>query len=153
MISLKYSLTDFLFRALFSLVFIGLGTEHLFQDQLIREMMPDWIVAKRFFSIAAGLILLGGGFSLLLGYKVKQGATLLGAFLIVATFSIHLPAIFQTPPNLQEEWHWLWRVYQQSNLFKNLCLLGGCFHLLNHQVGTYSLESYLKNMKGKTQQS
>jgi NAD(P)-dependent dehydrogenase (short-subunit alcohol dehydrogenase family) len=32
-----------------------------------------------------------------------------------------------------------------SNFVKNLCLLGVCFHLLHHQTGKLSLESYLLN--------
>ncbi|MCB1192762.1 MAG: DoxX family protein [Leptospiraceae bacterium] len=142
---IQYRWTDLIFRTLFSLIFLGLGVEHLFSDTLIRSMMPDWMIYKRFLSIIAGLILLTGGTSILLGYKVKQGAWLLGLFLIVVTFLIHLPALFQFPPGMEEEYRWLWEVYQKSNLVKNLCLFGVCVHLTNHIIGPFSVEGFLKN--------
>jgi uncharacterized membrane protein YphA (DoxX/SURF4 family) len=143
MFKLKYQFTDFLFRSLFSLIFIALGFEHLFQDQLIQLMMPYWIVNKHLFSLAAGVVLLGGGFSLLIGYKVRLGATILGLFLVLATILIHIPGVMMKPAGFPQEWGWLWDVYQRSNLIKNLCLLGGCFHLTNHKLGRFSLEYYL----------
>jgi putative oxidoreductase len=143
MFKLKYQFTDFLFRSLFSLIFIGLGLEHIFQDAQIQSMMPAWLPLKRLISLGVGIILLTGGFSLLCGYKVRLGAIILGIFLITVTITIHLPALTQIPPDLSQDWHWLWNVYQRSNLFKNLCLLGGCFALANHRVSRFSVEYYL----------
>lgn len=141
---LDYHLTELIFRILFSLIFLGLGAEHLFSDALIQDMMPAWLVGKRVFSILAGLILLTGGLSVFLGYKMTWGGLLLSGFLVTVTLMVHLPAIFQHPPNLPEEWSWLWDVYQRSNLVKNLCLLGVCFHLINHEPGKFSLDDRLK---------
>jgi len=131
------------FRFFFSLIFLALGFEHLFADQLIQAMMPAWLPAKRAFSLLAGLVLLSGGSSIFLGFRVRWGAVLLACFLVPATALIHAPALFHVPASLPAEWHWLWLVYQRSNFIKNLCLLGGCFHLFNHALGPYSLESWL----------
>ena len=140
-LNISYDLSDVVFRFFFSIIFIGLGVEHLFSDTIIRGMMPDWFVIKRALSVCAGIVLLAGGFSILLGYKTRQGAFLLSGFLIIVTLTIHLPALFSPPASLPDEWRWLWDVYQQSNLVKNLCLLGGCIHLINHRLGRFSLEN------------
>lgn len=145
---LNYDLTDLIFRILFSLIFLGLGMEHLFSDALIQGMMPDWMVYKRAASICAGLILLLGGTSVLLGYKSTEGAVMLGLFLVVVTVLIHLPATLQAPTDLPSDWSWLWDVYQRSNLVKNLCLLGVCFHLINHEHGKYSVDAWLESREG-----
>ena len=147
--TLDYHRTDLIFRLLFSLIFLGLGLEHLFSDETIREMMPAWIAHKRLVSMAAGVVLLSGGFSVLLGYRTSGGAVVLGAFLLAVTLTVHVPAVFHRPDHLPHAWHWLWDVYQRSNLVKNLCLLGVCFHLINHEPGKYSLD-YRRNHSGKT---
>jgi len=114
--------------------------EHLFSDAIIQEMMPHWLAWKRPFSILAGMILLGGGLSILLGFKMTWGGLMLSVFLLTVTLAVHLPAVFNKPGDLPVSWHWLWDVYQRSNLVKNLCLLGVCFHLINHEPGRFSLD-------------
>lgn len=135
----SYDTSDLIFRLLFSLIFIGLGLEHIFSDDLIQGMMPAWLGSKRVLSIIAGVVLLGGGVSVAIGFNVCPAAMLLGGFLIVVTLTIHLPALFHKPANLPADWSWLWDVYQRSNFFKNLCLLGVCFHLTHHRVGKYAI--------------
>jgi len=142
-----YDITDLIFRGLFSLIFLALGAEHIFQDQLIQTMMPAWLPFKRLFSIGAGVVLLSGGFSVLLGYKTRQGAFFLGIFLISITIAIHGPALINIPDTLPKDWHWLWDLYQRSNFVKNLCLLGVCFHLINHKLGKYSLDIFLRDRR------
>ena len=34
---------DCIFRALFALIFVGLGFEHLFSDDLLQDLMPSWM--------------------------------------------------------------------------------------------------------------
>ena len=143
----NYDTTDLVFRALFSLIFLGLGGEHVFDNQLILKMMPDFLPLKGFFSVLCGLVLLTGGGLVLLGYQTRFAATLLGLFLILVTCTVHLPALFFKPEGLPEDWNWLWDVYQRSNFVKNLCLLGVCFHLINHKLGRFSLDIYLRDRK------
>jgi uncharacterized membrane protein YphA (DoxX/SURF4 family) len=132
---------------LFSTIFLALGSEHLWDDHLIQQMMPTWLPAKHFFSTVAGMWLLVGGAMVFLGYRLRFAGYLLGTFLIVVTFVIHAPNLIAVPPDLAPEWHWLWNVYQRSNFVKNLCLLGVCFHLIHHEVGCYSLDTWRKKMK------
>ncbi|MCB1043436.1 MAG: DoxX family protein [Acidobacteria bacterium] len=141
---MKYDQSELAFRVLFSLIFLGLGMEHLFSDAVIRAMMPDWIIGQRWVSLASGAILLTGGSLILLGYRMRLGALLLGGFLLLVTAVIHGPNLIVRPSDLPHEWGWLWDVYQRSNFFKNLCLLGGCFYFYNHEPGRYSLHQ-LKN--------
>jgi len=136
--------SELIFRILFSSIFVVLGGEHLFSDDLILRLMPDWLPAKRAFSIASGLLLLAGGGMIAAGLRVHWAAMGLGAFLVVVTGVIHVPGMLVAPADLQGDWVWLWDVYQRSNFIKNLCLLGVCFHFLYHEPGRYSLEAHLE---------
>ncbi len=136
-------LAELVFRLLFSSIFIVLGAEHVFNDGLIQELMPNWVPAPRLCSIAAGLLLLAGGASIALGYRMHVAASALGIFLVGVTFLIHVPGMFLYPAQLPEEWQWLWDLYQRSNFIKNVCLLGVCFHFLYHEPGIYSLDRQL----------
>jgi uncharacterized membrane protein YphA (DoxX/SURF4 family) len=133
---------DFVFRAFVSVIFVGLGLEHIFSDTLIQVLMPPWVPAQRLVSILCGGVLLTGGLSLLLGYAVRQGALMLGAFLVVVTVTVHLPGLFQVPATIPADWAWLWVVFQRSNFVKNICLLGVCIYLVGYRPGRFSLEAW-----------
>ena len=141
---LSPDICDLVFRALFCLIFIGLGMEHLVSDQLLQHLMPAWVPEKRLISMACGLWLVGWGSLILLGWRVRMAAWALGAFLVGVTALVHLPGILAYSAQVPAECEWTWQILQRSNLVKNLCLLGVCFHLLHHQVGRYSLEHYLE---------
>lgn len=138
---LSYDLTELVFRMLFSLIFLGMGLEHVFSDYLIQSMMPDILPYKRLFSLGVGMLLLGCGLCVAVGYRVQYASIALGGFLGVVTCFIHIPAVFVNPRTLAEDWQWLWDVYQRSNIAKNLCLLGACFHLFNHRLGRWALDA------------
>jgi uncharacterized membrane protein YphA (DoxX/SURF4 family) len=133
---------DLVFRAFVSVIFVGLGLEHIFSDTLIQVLMPSWVPQQRLVSILCGGVLLTGGLSVLLGYAVRRGALLLGAFLVVVTVSVHLPGLFRVPATIPGDWAWLWVVFQRSNFVKNICLLGVCVQLMGHRPGRFSLEGW-----------
>lgn len=133
-------LAELIFRLLFSSIFLVLGGEHVFRDELIQQLMPAWIPAPRLFSLCAGFLLLGGGVSIALGFRIHLAATALGIFLVVVTLIIHVPGMFAYPADLPADGQWLWDLYQRSNFIKNVCLLGVCFHFLYHEPGSYSLD-------------
>jgi len=150
MLPISEDTSDLVFRALFSTIFIGLGLEHLFSDQLLQTLIPDWIGEKRLVSIAAGVVLLAGGGSILSGFHVHLGASVLGVFLVVVTALVHGPGVLgYTPETLPTETHWLWQAYQRSNFVKNICLLGVCVHLIRHQTGRYSLDRWLARRRAQ----
>jgi uncharacterized membrane protein YphA (DoxX/SURF4 family) len=130
---------------------VGLGLEHLLDDRLILELMPPWVGYPGLVSMASGTVLLIGGLSILLGYQVQLGARLLGAFLVVVTFAVHVPGIFQTPAGIPGDWAWLWTVFQRSNLVKNVCLFGVCVHLTTHASGRFSLDAWLARRRAENQ--
>jgi uncharacterized membrane protein YphA (DoxX/SURF4 family) len=125
------------------MIFIGLGGEHLFSDDLILELMPDWVRWQRLVSILCGLWLSFWGMLILIGWRIRVAALALGAFLIVVTVAVHVPGVL-TEPTLPDDYVWMWIILQRSNLVKNFCLLGVCFHLLYHTPGRYSVEYWRK---------
>ncbi|MBW2387768.1 MAG: DoxX family protein [Deltaproteobacteria bacterium] len=138
-------LAELVFRLLFSSIFIVLGGEHVFRDELIQQLMPPWMPSPRLFSVAAGVLLLTGGASIALGFRMHIAAIALGVFLVVVTLLIHVPGMLAYPPDLPPDWQWLWDLYQRSNFIKNVCLLGVCFHFLYHEPGFYSLDRRLSD--------
>lgn len=142
---INYDLSDLIFRAMFCLIFIGLGGEHIVSDQMIQHLMPTWVPYPRLVSLFCGFWLVFWGSFILVGWHIRYAAYNLGIFLILVTLLVHLPAIYSNPVGLPEQYHWLWQILQRSNLVKNLCLLGVCVHLMHHPLGRYSLEHYLRN--------
>ena len=112
-------LAELIFRLLFSSIFIVLGGEHVFRDELIQQLMPSWMLAPRLFSLAAGVLLLTGGASIALGFRMHIAAIALGVFLVVVTLLIHVPGMFVYPPDLPPDSQWLWDLYQRSNFRGN----------------------------------
>ena len=149
MIKIPYHVTDFLFRFFFSLIFIGLGGEHIVDDHLIQKMMPDYLEPKELLSKLAGVYLLGGGFCILFGLKTRVAALFLALFLLVVTPTVHIYGLVVFPEEIPKQWDWLWDIFQRSNLVKNLCLLGVCFHLFNHETGKWSLDAWLAERNSK----
>ena len=135
--------SDFIFRFLFCSIFVGLGAEHLFSDTLLRELMPHWVPFPRAISILCGLWLVGWGSLILLGWHIRWAAQALAVFLIIVTLAVHAPGILARPQEVGASCQSLWDILQRSNLVKNVCLLGVCFHLLHHELGRYSLEFFL----------
>ncbi|MEZ5974396.1 MAG: DoxX family protein [Planctomycetota bacterium] len=139
--STGYALRDLAFRLLFSSIFIGLGGEHLFSDDLLQTLMPAWVPEPRLVSIACGLFLLAGGGTILLGWHIRTGARVLAVFLVLVTALVHLPGLTSHPAFVPEGSVWLWDMFQRSNFVKNLCLLGVCIHLMGHAPGRFSLDA------------
>jgi uncharacterized membrane protein YphA (DoxX/SURF4 family) len=134
---------DLIFRGLFSSIFLGLGSEHLLDDRLIRHLMPGWIEYPTLVSRVSGTVLLLGGLSILTGYRMQLGARLLGAFLFVVTLTVHLPGCFKIPADIPADAAWIWTVLQRSNLVKNVCLFGVCVHLTTQAPGRFSIDAWL----------
>ena len=62
----NHDVSELLFRLLFSSIFVVLGAEHLFHDELIQQLMPEWVPMRRVVSVASGVTLLLGGASIAL---------------------------------------------------------------------------------------
>ncbi|MBX7149694.1 DoxX family protein [bacterium] len=144
---LSPDIADLIFRMLFSSIFLGLGAEHIFSDTLIMHLMPVWMPLPHVVSIGAGLILLTGGFMILLGFHVRVGALILSIFLVIVTVMVHVPGVLFIPPEFSNEYSWTWVILQRSNLVKNLCLLGVCFNLFYHEPTRYTLDNFIRRKK------
>jgi uncharacterized membrane protein YphA (DoxX/SURF4 family) len=130
---------DIAFRGLFCLIFVGLGAEHMVNDELIQKLMPTWVPAARTVSFVCGMWLFIWGMFILLGWHLRVAALALMAFLIPVTLAVHVPGVVSYPVEMEESYRWMWAILQRTNLVKNLCLIGVCLHLLNHVPGRYSL--------------
>ncbi len=140
-------LVDLTFRLLFSLIFVGLGSEHMLSDDLIQKLMPAWVPMPSYVSIFCGAVLITGGVLIIIGYQIRFASLMLGAFLIAVTLLVHAPALFTEPSFVHADSQWLWSILQRSNFVKNLCLLGVCLHLVQYTPGKWSVENYLARTK------
>lgn len=113
-------------RALMSLIFLGSGIEKIgdfagTQALMARAGMP----ATGPLLVAAIVLLLGGGLSLLAGWRARWGAAALIVFLIPATAVFHLD---------------LADTNQFHHFTKNLAILGGLLLAIRFGAGGWSLD-------------
>lgn len=116
-------------RGLLSAIFMRAGIGHCLefaqmQAAIATKGMPPMLAGMM--AVGAILLLLGGGLSILLGYKTRWGAIALILFLIPATLMFHLQL---TDPQ------------QQIQFFKNLGLIGGLLLLVERGAGPLSLDA------------
>lgn len=125
-------------RGFLSAVFIRSGIAHCFdvagtQQAISGKGLPPGLALAM--AIGAILLLLGGGVSVLLGFKARWGAIALIAFLVPATLMFHF--------NWTEQ-------LEQIQFFKNLSLIGGLLLLAQNGPGRYSFDNQqLRRSYGK----
>ncbi|PSF37492.1 DoxX family protein [Aphanothece hegewaldii CCALA 016] len=112
-------------RILLSAIFIKSGIDHVLDPISTQQYMAS--VGLPFPSLllaATILILIVGGFSILLGYQARWGALILIGFLIPATLVFHT--------DFPKE---------EISFFKNLALMGGLFMIIAYGAGSYSVDA------------
>lgn len=125
-------------RGFLSAVFIRSGIAHCFniagtQQAITSKGFPSGLALLM--AIGAIILLLGGGLSVLLGFKARWGAIALIVFLVPATLMFHF--------NLVEQ-------MEQIQFFKNLSLIGGLLLLAQNGPGRYSFDNQqLRRSYGK----
>lgn len=117
-------------RLLLSGIFLKSGISHGLdfmgmQQAILAKGIPAFLAPGM--ALGGTILLLAGGLSILLGYKIRVGAKLLILFLIPATLLFHL--------NLTEQ-------MQQIQFLKNLGLMGGLLLLMQTGAGYWSLDRY-----------
>jgi putative oxidoreductase len=115
-------------RVLLSGIFLKAGINHVLdfmgmQQTIIAKGIPAFLATGM--ALGGIILLLAGGLSILLGYKVRVGAKLLILFLIPATLLFHL--------NFADQ-------MQQIQFLKNLGLMGGLLLLTHTGAGYWSLD-------------
>jgi putative oxidoreductase len=115
-------------RICLCLIFINSGIGKILDFNSTAEMMANQGLPIAnillVFTIAFQLL---GGFSLLLGYKVKIGSVLLILFLIPATLVFHNPL---ADPN------------QINDFLKNIALIGGLLMVIAAGAGALSIDNF-----------
>jgi uncharacterized membrane protein YphA (DoxX/SURF4 family) len=105
-----------------------------------RQMAEKGMELVPLFLAGTILVELGGGLSLLLGYRTRLGALVLCLFLIPVTLVFHT---FSPYPEAQ-------RTVQLGQLMKNLALMGGLLVLAAGGPGPWSLDRLDKRPSGES---
>ena len=118
-------------RILIAQIFIISGIMKVLDPAGTAEQMEGrgmfWVP---FFLWSAALVEIGGGLSLLAGYKTRLGALLLFLFLIPVTFTFH--NFWTYPPAEQQQ--------QMFNFMHNFTLMGGLLLLMTFGPGPLSVD-------------
>lgn len=112
-------------RVLLSALFLWSGVNKILHPaQTQQYMAAHGMPLTGLFLIAAIIVELGGGLSVLLGYRSRLGAAALALFLIPATLIFHTS--FSDP-------------MQQIQFMKNLAILGGLLMILQFGSGQIAI--------------
>src|SRR5256885_15329174 len=77
-------------RVVFSFFFIYSGFNHLTKLSMYSQYAgASGVPAPTLLTAVSGVMLLAGGFSILLGVQVRWGALLIAAFLVPAALTVH----------------------------------------------------------------
>jgi uncharacterized membrane protein len=108
-------------RCLFAVAALASGLQQLVTAGFVRLVpgFPAWIPWPHFWALGSGLLLVLAGGALVLDRRVRLGAMILGAMLILLFLGFYLPQIFANPQT-----GFIW-----TNPCKTLALLGGAIIL------------------------
>lgn len=119
-------------RILFSMIFISSGLSHIFKlNQMSQYTASMGVPLPTVATLVTGIMILLGGLSILLGYKVKIGAILLIVFLVPTSFIAH--AFWGIEDAIQAQ-------MQMVMFMKNIAMTGGAFIFYYFGTGPLSLE-------------
>lgn len=112
-------------RILLSALFIWSGINKILHPVATQEYMATYgMPLTGLFMIAAIILEIAGGLSLLLGYYARIGASALAVFTLLATLIFHTDFSDQI---------------QQIMLMKNLAIFGGLLMVIQHGPGNIAL--------------
>lgn len=118
-------------RILFSLIFIASGLSHIFSPGEMLPMTKQMGVPLASLAVPlTGIMILVGGLSIILGYKIKIGALLIFLFLLPTTFIMHPFWSIQDP------------MQQQLNMIlfmKNISMIGAALLIFYFGSGPLSI--------------
>lgn len=119
-------------RILFSLMFLSSGFGHLTNTKAMSPYAASMgVPAPTIAVVVSGIMIVLGGFGILLGYKVKIGAILLIVFLVPVTFIMHAFWGIEDPMQMQ---------MQMAMFLKNLSMIGGALIIYYFGTGPLSIE-------------
>jgi len=119
-------------RILFSMIFVSSGLSHIIKlGEMSQYTEAMGVPLPTVATLVTGLMLLAGGLSILLGYKVKIGVILLVVFLIPASFIAH--AFWTVEDTMQSQ-------MQMIMFMKNLSMAGAALIFYYFGTGPLSIE-------------
>jgi|GEM_PF-3781366 len=137
-------LTDILARIFFGLLFIAFGSDLILTGEFRLDVLPWWLPNPSLVVALCGYLLMLGGAMFLAGIWIQVISAVLGFYLAFSIAGIHIPGFIEIPVGVRIECEWLWLLMQKANLLRDLSLLGACIYFFNHELGKYSLETYLR---------
>lgn len=115
-------------RVIFSVFFLMSGYNHLTKlDMMTQYAASQGLPAPKLGVVISGLMLLAGGLSFLLGYKVRWGALVLVVFLVSAAVTMHKFWGVADPMMAQGQF---------INFWKNI-VIAGALLMIYHYVTRY----------------
>ena len=108
-------------RMLFAIGLTALGLQALIRSAVVPalEPVPAWVPEQWLLAWLSGLLLIGAGAAVMLGWKARQAATVLGGLLLLWLLLLHLPRL-ALDPHSGNEW---------TGAFECLALSGGAWVL------------------------
>jgi len=125
-------------RQLFSVIFIIASAGH-FSPRTIEAAAAHGVPLPGLLVPLSGIIALGGGLSVLLGFQTRFGAWLLVLFLVPVTLMMHNFWSVSDPTTLQIE---------KAMFLKNVTMLGGALVISYFGAGPLSLDALMSQRKG-----
>lgn len=138
------NLTDVIGRLFFGILFLFTGFDFLASGGSHLDLLPWWFPIPNITVAIYGIIFIFGGMLFLAGIWLQIASVILGFMLVFNIAGIHIPGFIEVPVSIRVESEWLWMLLLKNNLIKDLSLLGACISYFNHQLGSYSLEEYLR---------
>jgi len=124
-------------RILYSMIFILFGMNHFIKlNDMSQYTASMGVPAPTLATIVAGVMILLGGLSILLGYKTKIGSLLIFVFLILTAFIMH--SFWSVEDAMQSQ-------IQMIMFMKNLSMAGGALLLYYFGTGPLSIEKKSEN--------
>ena len=124
-------------RQLFSVIFIIASAGH-FSPRTIEAAAAHGVPLPGLLVPLSGIIALGGGLSVLLGFQTRFGAWLLVLFLVPVTLMMHNFWSVSDPTTLQIE---------KAMFLKNVTMLGGALVISYFGAGPLSLDALMSQQK------
>jgi len=81
----------------YSIMLVIFGIEHFLYAQGVRTLVPTWIPGDLFWTYFAAVALIGSGIAIIIRFKVKLVATLLGIMVFIWFLILHIPRAVVAP--------------------------------------------------------
>ncbi|HUB60285.1 MAG TPA: hypothetical protein VL978_06280 [Puia sp.] len=81
----------------YSLMLVVFGIEHFLFGEFVRTLVPGWIPGDLFWTYFAAVALIGAGMAIVVGFRVKLVAMLLGIMVFSWFLILHIPRALAAP--------------------------------------------------------